>query len=224
MTIERTREVWKRAGDFPPNKELIYPEHAVVQEFATNAQKRVLEYGCGGGADTLSYLRRLCKVWYADVVPENVERTARRVIESGKKNWAWGLVLNDSAPIPLGGGYFEIVNCHGVLHHIADPEMVKQVLKEFNRLLNATGALYLMLYTEHMWSDFELKMKALVDQRRVADEFEAFGWCSDGDGVPYARKYTEDEGRAALHEAGFRVVSATLYNHNHFRTFKAVRL
>jgi len=31
--------------------------------------------------------------------------------------------------------------------------------EEFYRLLKTGGALYLMLYTEQMWSDFELKMK-----------------------------------------------------------------
>jgi|SRR5215510_8160524 len=223
VSIERTRDVWKRAADFPSNKEYVYPEHAQVQEFVTNSQKKVFEYGCGGGADTLSYLRRMCKVWYADVVKENVERTTHRVLESGKKGHAWGLVLDDSAPIPLGAGYFEIVNCHGVLHHIADEKMVEFVLREFHRLLVSGGALYLMLYTEHMWSDFSVQMASLLSQHRVADKFEAFGWCSDGEEVPYARCYSEIEGRVLLKSAGFEVATVSLYNHNHFRTFKAIK-
>jgi ubiquinone/menaquinone biosynthesis C-methylase UbiE len=223
VSIERTRDVWKRAAEFPPNKEFVYPEHAKVQEFATNSQKRVLEYGCGGGADTLSYLRRMCRVWYVDVVPENIARTTERVITAGKQGQANGLVLVDSAPIPLGGDYFDIVNCHGVLHHIADPVMVKHVLAEFHRLLNPRGALYLMLYTEIMYAHFQPSITSLLAQKRCATREEAFGWCADGEGVPYARAYTEDEAHTLLRDAGFRVLSASLYNQKFFRTFKAAR-
>src|SRR2546429_6246154 len=78
-TIEQTRKAWARAANFPANKETVYPEHAEVQEFDLNAGKTVLEYGCGGGADALSYLRRQCRVWYVDVVPENVQRATERI-------------------------------------------------------------------------------------------------------------------------------------------------
>jgi SAM-dependent methyltransferase len=223
ITIETTRDVWKRAADFPPSKELVYPEHALVQEFATNVKKKVLEYGCGGGADTLSYLKRLCRVWYVDVVPENVQRTTERVISAGKKDSAWGLVLDDTVPIPLGSEYFEIVNCHGVLHHVADPEIVMRLLEEFHRLLGHGGMLYLMLYTEQMFTYFRNTVANLLTSRRCTSEEQAFGWCADGEGVPYARFYTEDDARAMLTGAGFTVVSATLYNNKHFRTFKAVK-
>lgn len=223
ITIEQTRAVWKRAADFPPNKEFVYPDHAKVQEFAQHMQQRVLEYGCGGGADTLSYLRRLCRVWFVDVVPENIQRTTERVLQAGKKGFAHGLLLADSAPIPLGGSYFDVVNCHGVLHHISDPEMVKHVLKEFYRLLAPNGTLYLMLYTEQMYAHFQSSITSLLAQKRCTSNEEAFGWCSDGEGVPYARFYTEAQGNAMLKEAGLVVVGATLYNNNHFRTFKAVK-
>lgn len=223
ISIEKTRDVWKRAADFPPNKEFVYPEHAKVQEFVMNSQKRVLEYGCGGGADTLSYLRRLCHVWYVDVVPENIQRTTERAIQAGKKDHAFGLLLQDSAPIPLGGNYFDVVNCHGVLHHIADPEMVTRVLAEFFRVLKSGGALYLMLYSEIMYAHFRPTIHALLAQKRCTTDEEAFGWCSDGEGVPYARYYTEPEGTFLLKAAGFTSISSVLYNQKFFRTFKAVK-
>ena len=222
ITIEQTRKAWVRAANFPANKEQMYPEHAVVQEFDLLGQKNVLEYGCGGGSDTLSYLRRLCRVWYVDVVPENVQRTTERVHMAGYKDRAYPLVLDDSAPIPLGAGYFEVVNAHGVVHHIEDPHTVEFVINEFRRLLKADGVVYVMLYTEMLWRRCAARIDALVTSGRCATPEEAFAWTTDGEGAPYARAYTEEEGRA-LFSPGFNVLGARVYNNGDFRTFKAVR-
>jgi 2-polyprenyl-3-methyl-5-hydroxy-6-metoxy-1,4-benzoquinol methylase len=219
IPIETTRGAWKRASTFPSNKELIYPQHAIVQEFDANKGKRVLEYGCGGGADTLSYLRRGCIVFYVDVVPENVKTTQDRIHASRMTGKAYGLLLDASVPIPLGAGYFEVISAHGVLHHIENPV---PVLAEFRRLIHPQGALYVMLYTETLRARFEPTIRALVLSGRCETEEEAFSWCTDGEGTPYARSYTEEEGRALLTAAGFDVVSATAFDNNDFRTYKAV--
>ena len=219
ISVETTREAWKRAATFPASKELIYPTHAIVQEFDAQKNKRVLEYGCGGGSDTLSYLRRGCTVFYCDVVPENVNMTKLRVEQARLSARAYGLLLDASVPIPLGGGYFQVISSHGVLHHIEAPY---PVLEEFRRLIDAKeGLLYVMLYTEFLRAHFEPTIKGLVAAKRCATEEEAFCWCTDGEGAPYARAYTEPEGRALIESAGFNVVTATLFNNNHFRTYKA---
>ncbi len=222
-TFERARTFWKSAAGYPANKETFYPEHGSVQEFDLHAKERVFEYGCGGGADALSYLRRLCHVWYADIVPENITQTTSRIVSAGLKEHAFALLLDDSAPIPLAGGYFDVVNCHGVLHHVESAEIVARVLSEFHRLLKRGGALYLMLYSEHLYAYFEPQVNALLSSGRCLNVGEAFAWCTDGEGAPYSRFYTEDGGRALLTTAGFQTIGAKLYNTNYFRTFKAVK-
>src|SRR4030067_2872760 len=77
------REFWKKAASYPESKEDYYPEHAAVQEFNQYTGKRVLEYGCGGGSDALSYLRRGNTVAYLDIVPSNVIVTSPRIEAAG---------------------------------------------------------------------------------------------------------------------------------------------
>ncbi len=210
------REVWARAAGFPANKEACYPEHARAHDFDGLAGKRVLEYGCGGGSDTESLARRGARVVYVDVVPGNVAATRRRVALAGYADTTEGHVLERSETIPLEDASLDAVSSHGVLHHIEDP---RPVLAEFRRLLVPSGRLLIMLYTEHLAKNLAARVAALC--ARGLSKEEAFGWATDGDGVPYSRSYTEDEGRAFLTEAGFTVTRAVLYSRDEFRTFWA---
>lgn len=219
-SVEQVRKVWHRAASFPANKEGVYPDHAKAQEFEHHRGKRVLEYGCGGGSDAMSYLRRDCTVWYVDIVPENVAAAGRRIEQAGLASRAYGLVIDESAKIPIAGGYFDVVNAHGVLHHIEDPG---PVLAEFHRLLKPGGLVYAMLYAEDLWNRFLPEIRDLVNAKRCSSLEEAFGWCSDGEGVPYARSYAEWQGKELLKSQGFELVSAFEYNQGYFRTFKAVK-
>ncbi len=225
-TLERIRAAWCRAANFPADKENVYADHAAVQEFSLHAGKRVLEYGCGGGSDALSYLRRGCTVWYVDIVPSNVEATRRRIQEAsvapnGYIERAFAVTIQASDEIPVASEDFDIVNAHGVLHHIEDP---RPVLETFHRILRPGGLLYVMLYTEHLWDYHYNDAMRLVEMEKCESIFEAFGWCTDDTGTPYAKPYTEATGRELIEGVGFRVLSAKTYNQDWFRTFKAVRV
>ena len=218
----RTREVWKRAASFPASKEAYYPEHATVQEFDLHRGKRVLEYGCGGGSDTLSFLRRGCDVTYVDVVPTNVEVTARRVdaMQDGSPGVsAEGCILERGDVLPFENGSFDVVSAHGVLHHIKDPF---PVLREMRSVLRPKGLLYVMLYTEGYFKELQPRIAQLQRDKHLSFE-EAAGWCTDAEGVPWSMFYTEIQGRVLLEGAGFRVLQAPLWNKGCFRTFKAER-
>jgi SAM-dependent methyltransferase len=219
VPIARSREAWKRAADFPPDKEANYPGHASAHGFETARDKRVLEYGCGGGSDTLSLLRRGATVVYTDIVVHNVQTTTEFVVRSGFEATGYGHYLVDNATIPEPNASFDMVTTHGVLHHIVDP---KPVLREFRRLLKPRGVLYAMLYTELLERRFEARILELV-ARRGLSHAEAFGWCTDSDGTPYARSYTLEQGRALFEAAGFDVAQTVDYNRGDFRTFKVVR-
>jgi SAM-dependent methyltransferase len=123
-------------------------------------------------------------------------------------------VLEDSAPIELPDGMFDVVSSHGVLHHIEDPV---PVVSEFFRLLKPGGEVYVMLYTERLWEEHQPRLSRLAESGLTP--FQAFGWCTDGDGCPYARAYTENEGRALLEAAGFQVWRVFEYFDGRFRTF-----
>jgi 2-polyprenyl-3-methyl-5-hydroxy-6-metoxy-1,4-benzoquinol methylase len=219
--IERARAHWHRAATYPASKEECYHGHAEAQDFDQATGKLVLEYGCGGGSDTMSYLRRGARVWYADIVHGNVDATSKRIVEAGLGNAeAYPYKLTESANLSyLASESFDIVSSHGVLHHIVDPA---PVIGQFHRILKSDGHLYIMLYTEHLERRFERQIADLILAHRISKS-EAFGWLTDEKGCPHARSYTADEGTDLLRDCGFRVVRTTDYAKGDFRCFKSER-
>jgi SAM-dependent methyltransferase len=224
-TLARAKAVWGRASEFPFYKERQYPEHASVQEFDAHRGLIVLEYGCGGGSDVRCYLERGNLVFACDIVPQNL-----MVAEENIRHWAAERggrlpaefakfeLLQNSVPLPFRDGMFDLVNSHGVIHHIPD---AVAVLREFYRVLRIGGLCYVMLYTEHLHAHHLSRVKEFMAQGLSPEE--AFGWCTDGPGVPYARYYTEESGRTLMERAGFRVVSAREYEQHWFRTYKGIK-
>lgn len=218
IPLDVVRRCWTRASSFPTNKEEAYPDHAKAQQFDKHKGVRVLEYGCGGGSDTLSYLRRGCFVHFVDVVGENVDTTRKRVDVAGYGLHATGLALDESDRIPVASGTFDVASAHGVLHHIENPV---PTLKEISRVLKSHGLLYVMLYTEWLMTRYMGMIHALMAQNRLGWH-EAFGWCTDGEGCPYSQAYSEAQGKELLRDAGFRPLDECIvYNRGDFRTFVA---
>lgn len=218
-TLERTRDFWQVASTFPANKEEIYPEHAMAQEFSRHRGQRVLEYGCGGGSDALSYLRRGNYVYLTDVVQRNLEVARERIASAHLQTSAQFFFLEKNDQIPLPANFVDVASSHGVIHHIADPTPVVAALAA---IIRPKGALYMMLYTEHLWARFQDTINDLTSKHGITPE-EAFGWCTDGEGCPYARAYTEEQGIEMLRAAGMTVTSTMLYANDDFRTFRAIK-
>lgn len=221
--FEAAREFWVCARHYPANKEdpAVYGvAHTETQEFDRHAGKTVLEYGCGGGADALSYLRRGCDVTFCDIVPANVMTTATRVAAQGAADppdgrRATATLLTTSAPLPFPDEAFDVVNAHGVLHHILDPI---SVVDEFFRVLRPGGWCYVMLYTESLAARCEPVVAGLMTTGLSREQ--AFGAVTDGSGCPHARPYTDEEGRRLLERSGFAVDRVMVYNDGDFRTFR----
>ena len=221
VTLEKARKHWVCAQQFPVDKEDHYkPAHGYAQEFESSSGKDVLEYGCGGGSDAMSYLRRGARVWYADIVHENVDVAEARIAASGFGMDATPLKLEGSATIPMPDESFDIVSSHGVIHHIAEPV---PVLREFHRVLRPTGLLFVMLYTEHLERRCERQMADMILSQRIT-RAQAFGAMTDGSGCPYARSYSILQATELLDGAGFRVVKTSTYNDGDFCCFKAERV
>lgn len=219
VSLECTRKAWSRAADFPANKEEVYPGHAEAHGFDKLAGKTVLEYGCGGGSDAMSLLRRDCTVYYADVTPPNVARSTERIKEAGLSAKATPLVLDESDRIRLPDQTLDAVTSHGVIHHIEDPI---PVMKEFNRLLKPGGRIYIMLYTRKLRERGDTIVSELCVKHDIYPH-EAFCWFTDGPGTPYAIAYSEDDTRALFDAAGFELLEAHYYNNDDFCTYVGVK-
>lgn len=216
LVSDEARRKWVIAGTFSGSKEEVYPEHGAVQEFDLHRGKKVLEYGCGGGSDTMSFLRRGNETWFADIVAENIKVAIERIGAAGLGCKAHPVPLEYSAPLPLESDFFDVASSHGVLHHIPDAD---PVIADIFRVLKPGGVVYVMLYTEELWKKCGAVIAERIATGAARDEFHAFCMSTDY-GAPYARKYTEAEGREYLERAGFVVEYAKAWLGGDFRTFK----
>jgi ubiquinone/menaquinone biosynthesis C-methylase UbiE len=103
--------------------------------------KRVLEIGLGQGADSEQIIRRGA-IWSGlDLTPESVERVSIRLRLRGLPYER--LECGSALAMPFHDSSFDMVFCHGVLHHIPD---VKAAQREIARVLKPDGRLVAMLY------------------------------------------------------------------------------
>lgn len=229
MDTEHARQFWQVAQTFPPEKETVYPTHAKAHGFDEQKGKSVLEYGCGGGSDTISLLRRGANVFFVDIVPGNVALTRKRVDEWRRAHGSatfpdcnpLGYVLEHSDVLPFREFHFDTISCHGVLHHIEETLMHKVIDEQF-RVLKSGGELFAMLYTEILYAKVADRIEELHKARGWTRD-RAFGHFTDGGNDKHwciARAYTFDEGRKLFEQHGFEFVSSVEYNDRDFRTFR----
>lgn len=218
------KDFWKVAGTYPADKENHYPTHAKAHGMDDHHGVRVYEYGCGGGSDTLSWLRRGNFVTFSDIVPENVAMTEKRVIEGGFAARATARLCLSTLDLP--DGPFDVISSHGVVHHIKYAWIRIELLKKFRKILappaspgNSGGLFYVMLYTEFLWNALAPHIAGLVKTHGISEN-QAFGWLTDGTGCPHAQKYTYEEGKGFVEAAGFKLLGVVEYNDRHFRTYK----
>lgn len=209
-----SKQAWIRASGFPIDKERVYPDHTKAQEFDSYTDKYVLEYGCGGGSDTLSYLKRGNTVAACDIVPENIETAKKNVKLYGYEDEVTFHLLEDSVPLPFEDNIFDVVSSHGVVHHIIN---ASEVVKEFYRVCKFGGYCYMMLYTENLYKLHEDTIKQLMVTYNIK-EAEAFCWCTDGQGTPYACPYEVQDAIALGHR--FKYISHLEWLSGCFRTYK----
>lgn len=216
--IEKARKGWSFvASTYVLNKTAVYPEHTGVQEFDLHHGKKVMEYGSGVGSDAWEYARRNNFVTCCDIVEGNLKKAEENLSSFGLKgNY---VLLENSFPLPFEDYTFDLVNSHGVIHHIPQ---APEVIKEFYRVLKPGGLCYIMLYSEFLGLRFASQIEPLMKQHGLSKE-EAFCWLVDRPGTPYAIPYTKEAGEKLLTDAGFRMEKSVLYNDDYFRTYKAIK-
>lgn len=219
--LEKSKLAWECASEFPPDKEAVYLEHGKVQEFDLIHNQKIYEYGCGGGSDVMSYLRRDNFVTATDIVPKNIEIATNRIqtLLPEKIGNANLVLLQDSYPLPFDDNSFDVVSSHGVLHHLKEPN---GVMKELYRVCKPGGSIYIMVYTDLLWQHHLPMIQQLMSTRGI-DQYEAFSWCTDGEGTPYSRCYTAVEACDFVESVGFTVVDFNYWLQDLFITVKGTK-
>jgi SAM-dependent methyltransferase len=119
----------------------IYPWLYNAAEFRKHQGEKVLEVGCGTGADLLQFAKHGALATGVDLTTNHVELARIRVGKLAVVHKA------DARHLPFGDESFDYVYSHGVLHHCDEPE---QVVREIFRVLRPGGRFNVHVYA--LWS------------------------------------------------------------------------
>lgn len=134
--------------------------------------KRILEIGCGIGADAEEFVRHGAEYVGIDISETSLELAKKRFELNDLK----GEFILTSGDAITNLGKFDLVYSIGVLHHY--PE-VESTIEQIHQVLNDSGEFKFMVYAKNSWK------YAMI--RKGLDQFEAQAGC------PYARVYTQDD-------------------------------
>lgn len=137
------RDFFSRYRNFRYRTEWHIPEFAL---FTQASGKRVLEIGCGNGADGFMFASNGADYTAVDVTAEAVAATRRHFAAEGLTG-DFRQESGDQLSFPDES--FDIVYSFGVVHHSPAPELVVQ---EIHRVLKPGGVALVMLYHRHSFN------------------------------------------------------------------------
>jgi ubiquinone/menaquinone biosynthesis C-methylase UbiE len=181
------------------------PWIAELIPFANMRGRDVLEVGCGAGFDAYEFVRHGARYVGSDLVPSNIELTARHLSQHG---FAPTLTVADAEQLPFADRSFDVVFSNGVLHHTPD---ITRALSEVNRVLRPGGEFFVSLYhrtSVFYWLTLFLEHYVLrgefLQHRTFRDRVAAIEYTSST-ARPLVNTYTSGDVRRILLASGFEV-------------------
>jgi ubiquinone/menaquinone biosynthesis C-methylase UbiE len=125
-----------------------YPNLMLVRSFSFLMKKngkKVLDYGCGYGCNTIFMLSKNVDVTYADTSPYAIEKTTNKInnIEGVESLYCPEVINKDAQKLPFDDESFDVIVCASVLSLLSDKETITELLLEFSRVLKPSGKVYL---------------------------------------------------------------------------------
>ena len=158
------------------NKRYFVEPH--IKDFAQFHQyqgKRVLEIGCGIGADAAEFVKHGAEYVGVDLSQESVTLARKRFEVFDLQGKFYVMDGADTAAL-AELGKFDLVYSYGVLHHYPD---LPQVLGNISQALDTGSDFRFLVYAKNSWK-YAMIQKGL-------DQFEAQAGC------PYAQAFSKDE-------------------------------
>jgi ubiquinone/menaquinone biosynthesis C-methylase UbiE len=134
---------------FSKYREFRYRTAWYIPAFASFAQargKRVLEIGCGNGADGVMFASHGAQYTGVDLTPQAVDATKRHFATEGLQG-QFG--IENAERLSFADDSFDIVYSYGVLHHTPAPD---RAIREVHRVLKPGGIALVMLYHRHSFN------------------------------------------------------------------------
>lgn len=161
---------------FTENSEKRYfvePHIKDLAQFHLYQGKRVLEIGCGMGADAAEFAKHGAEYVGIDISSESLELARKRFEVFGLEGQFHLLSGTDDLSHL---GKFDLVYSCGVLHHYPD---IEKIFDNIHNVLVDGGELKFLVYARNSWK-YAMIQKGL-------DQYEAQAGC------PYAKAYTKEE-------------------------------
>lgn len=114
--------------------------------FAEAKGKKVLEIGCGNGAEGVLFAQAGARYTGVDLTQAAVEATRRHFEVLG---FSGNFQVENAESLSFPDASFDWVYSYGVLHHTARPE---KAFQEVHRVLKPGGRAYLMLYHKNSFN------------------------------------------------------------------------
>jgi SAM-dependent methyltransferase len=124
-----------------------YPNLMLVRSFPflmKNGAKKVLDYGCGGGLNTVFMLSRGADVCYADTSPHALRMTSNNIFQQNniKALHNSQIIDKDATVLPFKDEEFDVIVCASVMSLLSDLDTINKLLSEFLRVLKPNGKIY----------------------------------------------------------------------------------
>lgn len=144
------------ADHFSQTRYRDWPEFAVFKKYIKSGDK-VLDAGCGNGR-LFDYLKEL-EVEYqgVDISPKLIDKAKSKYPEAKFE-------VADILSLPFADQQFAVLLSIATLHHVPSTEYQKQVIKDFNRVLQPGG--YLMIT---VWNLAQEEMNKALSKLPVGD-------------------------------------------------------
>lgn len=151
----------------------VEPHLKDLAQFHLYQGKRILEIGCGLGADAAEFVKHGAEYIGIDISLESINLAKKRFDVLGLE----GLFYNLSGDDDLSHlGKFDLVYSCGVLHHYPD---IEKIIDNTYNVLVKNGEFKFLVYARNSWK-YAMIQKGL-------DQYEAQAGC------PYAKTYTKEE-------------------------------
>jgi len=162
---------------FNENSEWRYKVEPHIRDFAqfyNYSGKRVLEIGCGIGADGAEFAKHGADYTGIDISKESID-IAKKRFEVNNLSGNFYVCSGDNTQ-ELNLEDFDLVYSFGVIHHYPNQ---KQIINNVYNILRPGGEFKFMVYAKNSWKYAMIK--------KGLDRYEAQAGC------PYADVYTKDD-------------------------------
>ena len=172
----------------------------LIVPFAEGANKRVLEIGCGNGADGSMFALNGASYTGVDLTDEAVEATRKHF---GVLGLAGTFQTENAERLSFPTGTFDMVYSHGVLHHTPVPQ---RAIDEVYRVLKPGGKAVIMLYHKNSFN-YYIRIMGYMRARVIAYALSRMG------------RWEEDRRRLSSSIVGARGNQGTEIWHLHYLNF-----